>query len=64
MTTQREKQLLTLLLGAGLLFLLGMAWDSKANRSDVEAIARDLQDVKYLVCKSQPADSKCAEFLP
>lgn len=64
MTSPTEKQLKLSLLTVGLLALLGMAWNSKANVSDVDAIAADVRDIKTMLCRTIPDDSMCHRRTP
>lgn len=48
-------------------FLFGGAWfvlhgqvAQKADKTTVEAMARDVRDIKTLVCRQWPDDSQCA----
>lgn len=59
MTAQQSRTIKTAVLVALTLGLLGMAWESKADTTDVEAIAAEVRDIKYLICRQYPDDSKC-----
>lgn len=67
MTTQQEKTVKLAVLTAGLLALLGMAWGSKADKADVEAMRTTIQRVdertarieRYL-CAGRVGDMGCS----
>lgn len=64
LTAQQQRAIKTTIVGAGLVALLGFAWNSKADTADVEAIGRDVRVIKALVCKDHPNDSLCSARVP
>ena len=61
MTAPTERTVKLAVVVAGALALLGMAWESKADARDVDAIGRDVRDIKQLVCRQYPTDSLCRD---
>lgn len=56
MTTQAEKQLKLAILTAGILGLLAMAWDTKANQSEVDDLRGIVLDH---LCTEHPQHRRC-----
>ncbi len=63
MTQQESKAIKTAVLIAGALALLGMAWASKANVSDLARVERKVDALLTLECRERPADSICGDYV-
>lgn len=63
MTTQETRALKTAVLVAGTLALLGMAWTSKADVSQVERLEHKVDALLSLQCRSvNKDDTICREY--
>jgi hypothetical protein len=62
MSANTERTIKTAVLVAGTIALLGMAWTSKADKADVDALAHKIDAVLTLQCRTSPDDTICRNY--